>query len=454
MSFKISIDRERIAQGGKNLNLLASRRDDPELYLFFSLDLVNSTLFKRKFPDVWADIVADFYMEVIGSFPKYQWLVGTTRWKYVGDEVLLYLKIEDLDTLIHMGDIIDSTHKIINSIDELIHRRYQESKQVLSIKGTNWAGFVMPYTQRNKKDGDIKNCNFIIETPEDSSIDFLGPEIDVGFRIAKYTHKKRLVVSADLAYILLSLESPVCKNLRVLSLEELKGVWNGRRYPIIWHESKWEDVKRTFDYDEFYSSDMVSKAIEIGSNKEGENIDQLTKIYSDLDIKINVETLKEWISKEQLNSSNSESFVTLNADVELHCVAMCFNPKGEILVGKRGKDKVIEPNKWEFGCGQLRGGQDIPTCLKQSYEEDFGVNIKLPKSLLPVGTFNLKAKPQKTAIGLIFIADVAKPEKAENKKHQEIKWINPKDLPFSPDECVPDFKEDVDKALKIRASYS
>lgn len=68
--------------------------------------------------------------------------------------------------------------------------------------------------------------------------DYIGPEIDIGFIIGKYTFAGIIVVSLELAYILLDakLTLQTTERIRVIDTgwEVLKGVWEGKRYPIFW----------------------------------------------------------------------------------------------------------------------------------------------------------------------------------------------------------------------------
>lgn len=65
-------------------------------------------------------------------------------------------------------------------------------------------------------------------------VEFYGPDIDTGFRIAKLTKEAQLVLSFELAQMLMSY-SDYRDNVLIVTFEKLKGVWNGNPYPIIWY---------------------------------------------------------------------------------------------------------------------------------------------------------------------------------------------------------------------------
>jgi hypothetical protein len=69
--------------------------------------------------------------------------------------------------------------------------------------------------------------------------DFIGPSIDAGFRIADGATPSKLVVSVDLALLLLAGTDPL--ELYFEGTQSLHGVLDGRPYPIIWHKVATDD---------------------------------------------------------------------------------------------------------------------------------------------------------------------------------------------------------------------
>src|SRR6266542_2947096 len=123
----------------------------------------------------------------------------------------------------------------------------------------------------------------ISRCPTSLDRDFLGPDIDAGFRISKFALRKRLVASAHLAWLLYKERancSGIENQLRIVGLEALKGVWGGRHYPIIWFERDWQHVNETFLYDEHIDSETVRR-IKNWSSEDG-RLDLIEKIFSDL----------------------------------------------------------------------------------------------------------------------------------------------------------------------------
>ena len=62
-------------------------------------------------------------------------------------------------------------------------------------------------------------------------IEFLGNDIDAGFRIKKETENRRMVISFELAYILAK-DTDYLKNIHIITYKTLRGIWQNRLYPI------------------------------------------------------------------------------------------------------------------------------------------------------------------------------------------------------------------------------
>ena len=76
------------------------------------------------------------------------------------------------------------------------------------------------------------------------SYDFLGLEIDIGFRLASLTHPGRVIVSIDTADLISAsrlISIPV--RLHHVGWVQLKGVLSGVPYPVIFSDSMAEDAR-------------------------------------------------------------------------------------------------------------------------------------------------------------------------------------------------------------------
>lgn len=105
-------------------------------------------------------------------------------------------------------------------------KSYQSKK--LRLKGSAWiASFPHP--------------NALIPTPTPLKVDYIGPQIDIGFRIGKFAQPGRLVVSIELAELIREVNENTVNggpkvhfHLSHVGWTRLKGVYSENPYPILW----------------------------------------------------------------------------------------------------------------------------------------------------------------------------------------------------------------------------
>jgi len=205
------MDREGSAQG---------------LYLLLSVDVAGSTAFKNQYSkdkatEKWMAFFSDFYQYFDDMFQQSLNKKGLKArlLKTLGDELIFSHKLKLSEDITFILDIFI---KIINKFRKEIHA----NSFPLELKGNAWVCGVpllnLPITKANNK------------TKELEVIDFIGPQMDTGFRISKYSSVEKFTLSADLAYILAKLKDEDCfdKDIHYLGKKELKGVNNGKPYPI------------------------------------------------------------------------------------------------------------------------------------------------------------------------------------------------------------------------------
>ena len=217
--------------------------EKPSLKLFISLDAIGSTAYKnnnihnksskhyewmRFFTKFEKDTSSKILKSYHGQSPKIKKL--PFFWKSLGDE-LIY--VVDIDKYTDIGTHIDLFIKIIKDAN----KSYE-----LKIKGSAFlAGFPI--------------SNYIVseeEYPEHDNdtvkpithIDFLGPSIDLGFRISKYSDLNKFVVTADIAMVISFFSSDNNFKFYYSGLQDTKGVLDNK-YPIFWIEVS---DKSTLDY--------------------------------------------------------------------------------------------------------------------------------------------------------------------------------------------------------------
>lgn len=251
----------------------------PKLRLFLSVDLVGSTASKQRpnFPirepgRLWADggmappwlsPIANFFGAFQEAFVR-EWRIFRTQtaphlgiaittdptfWKANGDELIFVKELVDRKEIL---GCIDAWLKALQSL------RPQLTASGLDVKATAWtAGFpvtnselifqVNPVTPDTPFEDDPRLQQFYLleewhlnPTSQNSLVmDFIGPSIDTGFRLASRSSPRRFVISIDIAYFLATAHLPARKIIEIPRIfyagkSDLKGVLGGKPYPIFW----------------------------------------------------------------------------------------------------------------------------------------------------------------------------------------------------------------------------
>lgn len=302
-----------------NVEILHSENNTPEknIYIFFSFDLVGSTRFKVEEPAIWPYIIFKFY-ELIYNELKNK-IPQILVWKYLGDEVLLYVSIKDFecDSLIYeIPDIAYNVQsKVAKDIQTIIHKK----KLKLDIKSTIWIAGVQTVKSQVFNANDIsiedekyRNLMMPLTVGDKLQVDFLGPDMDTGFRISKFAYHHKVVLSADLAYLLYRMKKPrkrkgIDEQLKIVSFESLKGVWDNKYYPIIWYYPNWKCVETDFFYSDHKENEIVDRIL---SNRI-ESINKLENVYDELEKLEYIEAFVEECIKVN-SSTEKEAFIISN----------------------------------------------------------------------------------------------------------------------------------------------
>ncbi|GGA60854.1 hypothetical protein GCM10011395_34010 [Sphingomonas psychrolutea] len=241
----------------------------PRLRLFLSADIVGSTALKQSpFAQSkvdqrasWFSKIQGFYFEAHRAFRKEfddhrassvdDALVGPDPelWKTIGDEVLFIKELSDHRQLIYT---LRCWMRAVDSMRSFI----KKGNSRLDVKCTAWiAGF--PF--RNSEvavesgaspsssgsgdwfleSGKILNRIYAKEPDVDAIVDYIGPSIDIGFRLSQFSSSRKFIISVDIAYILAianpgqMVKDPVFAVYYDQS-DILKGVLGGLRYPVFW----------------------------------------------------------------------------------------------------------------------------------------------------------------------------------------------------------------------------
>ncbi len=212
-------------------------QEESKLRLFLSVDIVNSTLFKReeKTKELWESVVKDFYENFHALFndalnakfitPAYKdiKLNKPNIWKYVGDQIIYEVN------LTHKTASNCYVIAFIDSIEHFVTKYYNETYSTLDLKASAWtAGFPV-----NNIEVQPIHCNLgnIGEGNNNNNVyDFIGPAMDEGFRVTECAKSSKFTVSVPLAVLLLSDMESFKSKINIHEKINFKGIV--KSYPL------------------------------------------------------------------------------------------------------------------------------------------------------------------------------------------------------------------------------
>ncbi len=198
--------------------------------IFMSADIAGSTDFKQV-PHVddsraaWLSALETFFREfplvlmgqIAAAFADHQIVPQISIWKVIGDELVFRAPVQSADEALR---ITEAFYRAVVNYDSQFFNRWP-----LRISGSCWGC-------------DFTTRNIEIEIPEMDSnqgayTDYLGPEVDAGFRIAAKSENGHVIVSMELAELLASMSERRGIRFHYTGKASLKGVFGGQPYPVI-----------------------------------------------------------------------------------------------------------------------------------------------------------------------------------------------------------------------------
>lgn len=242
-----------------------------QLRLFFSVDLVAGTAYKSRgpaddfsSPQSWPNRFEGFFREFTRSFKEgvVAKRAGTDAalleppelWKINGDELLFTELVFPGKNQQH-----DALRTSLSTFVELVHRTDAEYlHEGLGVRACAWtAGFPL----RNKRLQIVQGGIGLLEagrrdpeTGANNSVpvtvkDYIGRDMDLGFRLAGQGAPGKVVCSLDLAEFVLRLPAPKTLGVWHVGWAPLKGILDSQPYPLFWLEGQ-EPVKARHPWDE------------------------------------------------------------------------------------------------------------------------------------------------------------------------------------------------------------
>jgi class 3 adenylate cyclase len=205
----------------------------PKLKLFLSVDIVGSTSFKQRDKDSQSQAWLNLFVSFFSEFPTLLCsevadcgmpLDSPRLWKSLGDELIFTVELKHrTQAAVYLKAFAATLRKAAQNWHTDVK---DPARKELHLKGTAWlAGF------------PVGNVEIPLDTHVDAKHsdgrDYIGPLIDTGFRLKEFATSRKLVISADLTYLILSV------GISGMALffdgeHTLKGVLRSKPYPIIW----------------------------------------------------------------------------------------------------------------------------------------------------------------------------------------------------------------------------
>ena len=442
-----------------------------EVLLFFSFDIVNSSLYKTINYYGWS-MVIDYILQQIRDTVKVR-ISNAEVWRVFGDEIVFIVKICEKDSVYEYTDVIyEVLSRYCDNIDNGtlfegmtgfadVVIDLMKLQDAISLQACAWLAVVTD--KKSLINGNhskyVENVFEVFEeNPNNKFYEFMGVDIDAGFRLTKETRARRLVVSFELAFILAK-QKEYAKKLNIVTYRKLKGVWNNAVYPIIWYYDPIMHnnikFKNSMPFDAIDQDDIYVEFFqkrEFADYMYNDVKGALKKICRDRKLQNKINNIEKLITED---SATYRQYIN-NSKLELHCVAVCFNKEGKILLVKRC-DKDYLPGKWEFGCAKANYTSELVETIECDYKKDFNLTIKvltdmdrLDKQPIPLAVYTINRNGELHK-GIIFLAEIIDGDVIlDEKKHQDYKFISEEDISgLAENELVSDAIDTIKKSFKL-----
>lgn len=205
--------------------------DSPSVVMFMSADVSGATDFKARagrdsskwleaFATLFRELPLIFIGQMAQAFMEEDDLPEAGVWKVLGDEVIFVALPEDAKQAALIATAFTAT---VSDYDQRLFERWPP----LRLRGTCWAA-------------ELGDRNRMIEIPEmfgghdgKPYRDFLGPDVDTGFRLSAHAGRGEVIISPNLAESILATEHAASLSFDLFARKPLKGVIGGQPFPLI-----------------------------------------------------------------------------------------------------------------------------------------------------------------------------------------------------------------------------
>lgn len=329
---------------------------DVGVRLFLSVDIAGSTKFKASRPSIkiddsateifspeasWVQVFENFFSDFPNRFNnnllkelsnKTHFTKGLENhlrlWKMLGDELIFVVPIK---TEADAGYTLIAFEQTITDYQKTIKSKHPE----LKLKGVAWtAGF------------PIRNRRVSVRQADGGQVDdYIGPDMDIGFRLGKLARPGPIIASMDLIDILIGRSYRLIPfNCVFVGWETLKGVFADKPYPVHWLVNN----KRQLDLPPWEESICRFAKSYLDNVHSGEKTDQtkdrIEKIREALNNEDKLELFSPYLDPADMPDSHKKihEWLAENARSEVNSAADFGQDR---ISSKKQKAKKTSPRK-------------------------------------------------------------------------------------------------------------
>ena len=240
------------------------KEKDVKALIFISVDIVDSAAYKSRFINNWSRDFKKFFGTFPGKLNKRctEFIIPRHEdfpidlpcpkiWKLNGDEILFFidicesfnqlrdkyneeLKLDYYELVLYYTILF---RRVIMCFNKETDRELIKHCPAFKIKGAAWFADVVEGLNYDDRYGNIE-IELGHTKADEKKLDFIGRQIDIGFRIAKHSTLNRFVISVEFAILLLrdSYLTIEDEGIRLYyeGRKRIKGILEHLGYPIVY----------------------------------------------------------------------------------------------------------------------------------------------------------------------------------------------------------------------------
>jgi hypothetical protein len=443
-----------------DMNQDLSRKENRKVVLFLSFDIYHSTALKTQARN-WKEII-DLFFE--NKFP------GMKLWKFNGDELIYKSETNSIRFICKM---IKDAHKHVLFLQNKLSTKHSSA---IYVKATVWIALTDEEADDNAY---VNNYRLSINGIED----YIGRNIDEGFRLTKYSSLQKVAIDPKIIFILANVynnftlkedeirelflglkgdikselieirndikqtDSEDLKNDVMVSISEVlnhvvqigytkfKGIWNERLYPVFWF---YIESEYCVQYDELFNNKLVKEIVEKQQNKKEQTdfgyYSELLRVFVQVGIMRDVLEIAKKMTMKHEDKEIKDSLRTIYH----HSVICVDQHEKKVMIAKRRSDSSFLKDIWDFGSIELKYVSNVKDAIEKQYEEIFGVSINLYCDTMwggnPVVLGMYSVSDSESVHNFLFLcASIKNKNKTRDDTfpkcdYQEIKYVDLKDI--------------------------